>query len=120
MFSKSLSGSDHMLTCDLHESHFFWGIGSNEWSISIVITSIWLQNKAEQEKFIKVSEAYETLKDPDKRQKYDLYGSYPSYTRKYDYRSQTEYDNLFYNGLYHDDPYVDTVTGRNFCEYFYY
>ncbi|XP_059049621.1 dnaJ homolog subfamily C member 10-like [Achroia grisella] len=74
-------------------------------------------NKGEQEKVIKITEAYETLKDPEKRRNYDLYGTFSSYTRKHDYRSQAEYNNLFYNGLYHDDPNVDTLSGHNFYNY---
>ncbi|CAB3223857.1 unnamed protein product [Arctia plantaginis] len=73
-------------------------------------------NEEQQEKFLKITEAYETLKDSSKRQNYDRYGS-QSYSRKYDYRSQSEYDNLFYNGLYHNDPYVDTLTGASFDSY---
>ncbi|XP_053612319.1 uncharacterized protein LOC128676307 [Plodia interpunctella] len=71
----------------------------------------------DQKKFIEITEAYDTLKDAEKRRKYDLYGSFPSYTRKYDYRSQTEYNNLFYNGLYHEDPNVETLSGRSFYNY---
>ncbi|XP_072939308.1 dnaJ homolog subfamily C member 10-like isoform X2 [Epargyreus clarus] len=74
-------------------------------------------NKEEQEKFLRITEAYETLRDTYQRYNYDQQGSQSSYTRKYDYRSQRDYNNLYYNGLYHDDPFVDTVSGSNFFTY---
>lgn len=51
-----------------------------------------------------------------KRRNYDIYGTYQTYTKKYDYKSQAEYDNLYYKGLYHEDPYVDTLSGASFCK----
>ena len=77
-----------------------------------------LQNANEQKRFLEITEAYETLKDPQKRHQYDLYGSQQSYTKKYDHHSQAEYNNLYYNGLYHDDPFVETLSGKSFCKYF--
>ncbi|XP_050674123.1 dnaJ homolog subfamily C member 10-like [Leptidea sinapis] len=75
-------------------------------------------NKTEQDAFLKITEAYETLKDPEKRHKYNLYGSHQAYTRKYDYHSQSEYNNLFMKGLYYDDPYVVTITANSFDNFF--
>ncbi|CAH2108035.1 unnamed protein product [Euphydryas editha] len=74
-------------------------------------------NKDQQKRFLEITEAYETLKDPQKRQNYDLYGSQQSYTRKYDHQSQSEYNNLYYNGLYHQDSFVKTLTSRSFYSY---
>ncbi|XP_026500691.2 dnaJ homolog subfamily C member 10-like [Vanessa tameamea] len=74
-------------------------------------------DKGEQKKFLEITEAYETLKDPQKRHKYDLYGSQQSYTRKYDYHSQSEYNDLYFNGLYHEDPFVKTLSADGFYSY---
>lgn len=95
----------------------YWQHTNNFYHIGLISSHlpVKFQGEDEQEKFLKITEAYETLKDPDKRNNYDLYGSF-SYSKKYDYRSQSEYDNLFYNGLYHNDPFVDTLSGATWSK----
>ncbi|CAK1549454.1 unnamed protein product [Leptosia nina] len=71
-------------------------------------------NEEEREQFLKITEAYETLKDPEKRKQYDIYGSRQSHSGNSGYRSQSEYDDLFTKGLYHRDPNVESINPSSY------
>ncbi|XP_011498775.1 PREDICTED: dnaJ homolog subfamily C member 10-like [Ceratosolen solmsi marchali] len=67
-------------------------------------------------KFIKLTTAYEVLKDPDLRKKYDLYGEDgldDSKSRR-NYHSYTYYQNNF--GIYDDDPQIVTLNINDYFE----
>lgn len=62
-----------------------------------------------QSKFIFLTKAYETLKDPDARKHYDLYGDVKSSdnNQKQQYQSYSYYKDEF--GIYDDDPLIVTL-----------
>ncbi|KAF4519513.1 hypothetical protein B566_EDAN010698 [Ephemera danica] len=65
------------------------------------------------DKFVKVARAYETLKDPDLRKRYDLYGEEDgSRSRQQSYQSWTYYHDNF--GIYDDDPEIITLGRAEF------
>ncbi|XP_014218368.1 dnaJ homolog subfamily C member 10-like [Copidosoma floridanum] len=68
------------------------------------------------EKFVKLTTAYEVLKDPDTRKKYDLYGEegLDDSKRHGNYHSYTYYQNNF--GIYDDDPQIVTLNRHDFFE----
>ncbi|XP_014248269.1 dnaJ homolog subfamily C member 10-like [Cimex lectularius] len=65
-------------------------------------------DKNAQEKFLKITRAYEVLKDEAKRKHYDLHGDDVPYTHT-KYQSYYYYEHQF--GLYDDDPHVITLSG---------
>jgi DnaJ family protein C protein 10 len=69
------------------------------------------------DKFIRLTTAYEVLKDNDLRRKYDLYGEngLDNSNKKQTYHSWSYYQNNF--DIYEDDKYVITLEENNYCEY---
>ncbi|OXU22293.1 hypothetical protein TSAR_009361 [Trichomalopsis sarcophagae] len=68
------------------------------------------------ERFIKLTTAYEVLKDPDLRKKYDLYGEegLDDSKRRSNYHSYTYYQNNF--GIYDDDPQIITLNRNDYFD----
>ncbi|XP_014614550.1 PREDICTED: dnaJ homolog subfamily C member 10-like [Polistes canadensis] len=68
------------------------------------------------EKFIKLTTAYEVLKDPELRKKYDLYGEegFENINKKPNYHSWNYYKYNF--GIYDDDPQVVTLNRNDYFE----
>ncbi|XP_043277162.1 dnaJ homolog subfamily C member 10-like [Venturia canescens] len=66
------------------------------------------------EKFIKYTTAYEVLKDPDLRKKYDLYGEegLNGANKQQNYHSWNYYRDDF--GIYDDDPQVVTLSKHDY------
>lgn len=63
-------------------------------------------------KFIKMATAYETLKDPETRKSYDLFGETLKPNQKQSYQSYSYYQNEF--GLYDDDPLIVTLSKADY------
>lgn len=69
---------------------------------------IFQDDKEAQSNFILITEAYETLKDPDARKQYDLYGRKKGEKKEtYQYQSYSYYKDEF--GIYDDDPLIVTL-----------
>ncbi|KAI4502464.1 hypothetical protein M0802_002376 [Mischocyttarus mexicanus] len=68
------------------------------------------------EKFIKLTTAYEVLKDPESRKRYDLYGEegFDNINTKTNYHSWNYYKYNF--GLYDDNPQVVTLNRNDYFE----
>ncbi|KAK0078935.1 hypothetical protein PV325_001923 [Microctonus aethiopoides] len=66
------------------------------------------------DKFIKYTTAYEVLKDPELRKKYDLYGEegLNDANKRHNYHSYSYYQNNF--GIYDDDPQVVTLNTNDY------
>ncbi|XP_058802167.1 dnaJ homolog subfamily C member 10-like [Phymastichus coffea] len=67
-------------------------------------------------KFIKLTTAYEVLKDPDLRKKYDLYGEegLDESKRRSNYHSYSYYQTNF--GIYDDDPQIVTLNRNDYFD----
>lgn len=68
------------------------------------------------DKFVRLTTAYETLKDNDLRKKYDLYGEdgLTNSHKTQTYHSWSYYQNSF---IYDDDEYVINLERNDYCEY---
>ncbi|XP_051160917.1 dnaJ homolog subfamily C member 10-like [Leptopilina boulardi] len=67
--------------------------------------------------FVKLTRAYEVLKDPDLRKKYDIHGEEGldnNNNRRNQYHSWTYYQNNF--GIYDDDPQIMTLNRNDYFE----
>lgn len=66
------------------------------------------------EKFVKITRAYEVLKDPQQRKQYDLFGedAKASSWSQSQYHSYTYYRDHF--GIYDDDPQIITLNTADF------
>ncbi|XP_059482884.1 dnaJ homolog subfamily C member 10-like [Neocloeon triangulifer] len=69
-------------------------------------------DKDAHDKFVKIARAYETLKDPDLRKHYDLYGEDNQNKNHQSYQSWSYYRDNF--GIYDDDPEIVTLTRAEF------
>ncbi|XP_065332909.1 dnaJ homolog subfamily C member 10-like [Cloeon dipterum] len=69
-------------------------------------------DKDAHDKFVKIARAYETLKDPDLRKHYDLYGEDNQNKRQQSYQSWSYYRDNF--GIYDDDPEIVTLNRAEF------
>ncbi|XP_018335053.1 dnaJ homolog subfamily C member 10-like [Agrilus planipennis] len=68
-------------------------------------------DKDAETKFIRITKAYEILKEPESRKKYDLYGD-TGEDKKHNYHSYTYYRDVF--GIYDDDPLITTLSRADY------
>ena len=81
-----------------------------------ILISFYLQDKDDaHEKFLKITRAYEVLKDEDLRKKYDLHGEEGlDEKRNNKYESWNYYRDSF--GIYDDDPEIITLSRSDFSK----
>lgn len=84
--------------------------------ISFLFLNVLQEDPEADAKFIKIAKAYEILKDPESRKKYDFYGDTGEVKATHHrYRSYSYYTDEF--GIYDEDPLIVTLSQADYGKY---
>lgn len=92
----------------------FYNCAAHEQTLTMIILQ---DDKDAHDKFVKIARAYETLKDPDLRKHYDVYGDDDNQNKHQGYQSWSYYRDNF--GIYDDDPEIITLTRAEFGKHIF-